>query len=416
MSERATTMKSAHTSAAAIAAGALATTLWASTAWAQSVAAKATPAANPAAGRSFAVQATNALAITRNDEVVSIPWSVIAGALPAATAAKVRVRDEGSGAEVMTQAFDADGNGSPDSLLVLTDFRGKETRRFLIDAVAPAAWKPRTAVRHDDPRDDMAWESDRLAWRIYGQGLKKTASAMSSSGVDIWVKKTRDLVVEKWYAKGHDEYHIDTGEGADFYDVGETLGAGGTALWAGDSLVRADNFTSWKVITTGPIRTVFTVEYPEWRAGSLAVSQTKRIIIDAGSNLFREESVFHAPAGTRDIPYVVGELKRTGMVGTMSTTNTWAWLTGWGPTTPKKGGDGEIGTALLLPKSRLRDWKETPNHYLAVTYATPNVPVVHYSGAGWTLSGDFRDVRDWWKYLDEFAQRLASPIAVKTGA
>ncbi len=271
-------------------------------------------------------------------------------------------------------------------------------------------------MRHDDPRDDMAWESDRLAWRIYGQGLKKTSSAMSSSGVDIWVKKTRDLVVEKWYAKGHDEYHIDTGEGADFYDVGETLGAGGTALWAGDSLVRADNFTSWKVIATGPIRTIFTVEYPEWRAGALAVSQTKRIIIDAGSNLYREESVFRAPAGTREIPYAIGELKRAGMVGTMSRNNAWAWLSGWGPTTPKKGGDGETGTAVLLPANRVREWKETGNHYLAISYATPNVPVVHYSGAGWTMSGDFRDVRDWWRYLDEYAQRLASPITIKPDA
>jgi pectinesterase len=230
--------------------------------------------------------------------------------------------------------------------------------------------------------------------------------------VDIWVKKIRGLVVEKWYTKGHDAYHVDDGEGADFYDVGETLGAGGTALWVGDSLRRADNFTQWKVIATGPIRTIFTVEYPEWSAGALKVSQTKRISIDAGSNLFKEESVFHT-AGTKEIPYAIGELKRAGMVGTMSKANAWAWLTGWGPTTPKKGGDGEIGTAVLLPRDRVREWKEIGDHYLAISYAQPNVPVVHYTGAGWTLSGDFRDVRDWWRYLDEYAQRLAAPVTLK---
>ncbi|MES2523985.1 MAG: DUF4861 domain-containing protein [Gemmatimonadota bacterium] len=364
----------------------------------------------------YVVSAENRLPMSRADEVLSIAWSAVTGRLAGASPKQVRVRDVGSGREVATQALDANGDGTPDSLLVLADFRPNETRRFVVEPIAPAVWPARTAVRHDDPRDDMAWESDRLAWRIYGQGLKKTSSAMSSSGVDIWVKKTRDLVVEKWYAKGHDEYHIDTGEGADFYDVGETLGAGGTALWAGDSLVRADNFTSYKVIATGPIRTIFSVEYPEWKAGALTVSQTKRIIIDAGSNLYREESVFRAPAGTTSIPYAIGELKRAGMVGTTSRTNAWAWLTGWGPTTPKKGGDGEIGTAVLLPRDRVRDWKETDKHYLAITHATPNVPVVHYSGAGWTMSGDFRDVRDWWRYLDEYAARLASPIVLKADA
>ena len=31
----------------------------------------------------------------------------------------------------------------------------------------------------------------------------------------------------------------------------------------------------------------------------------------------------------------------------------------------------------------------------------------YYIGAGWTASGDFHDVRDWWAYLDRAAQRIA---------
>lgn len=370
--------------------------------------------ASTARAQALTVTADNTLGIARADEVLALSWRTVTTSVAGATADKVRARDLGSGKELPSQVLDADGNGTPDSLLVLMDFRAKESRRFVVEAVAAAKWPARTSVRHDTERDDMAWESDKLAWRIYGQGLKKTSSAMSSSGVDIWVKKTREMIVDKWYTKGHDAYHVDDGEGADFYDVGETLGAGGTALWVNDSLKRADNFTQWKVIATGPIRTIFTVEYPEWTAGTLKVTQSKKFIIDAGSNLYREESVFRAPAGTKEIPYVIGELKRTGMIGTMSKANSWAWLTGWGPTTPKKGGDGETGTAILLPRDRVRDWKEISDHYLAVTYATPGVPVVHYVGAGWTMSGDFRDVRDWWRYLDEKAQRLASPITIST--
>lgn len=372
----------------------------------QSVAAQATR---------LVVTAVNPLAMERRDETIALPWSQVTAALPTATKDRVRVRDGANGAELASQPIDDNGDGTIDHLLFQANFWSKESKSFVVEPIAAIAAKHRTYVYHDEPRDDIAWESDKLAWRIYGQGLKKTSSAMSSSGVDIWVKKTRDLVVDKWYKKGHDAYHVDDGEGADFYDVGETLGAGGTALWVNDSLIRADNFTQYKIVAMGPVRAIFEVQYPEWTAGTLKVSQTKRVIVDAGSNLYREESIFRAPAGTKEIPYVIGELKRAGMVGTMSRTNSWAWLTGWGPTTPKKGGDGEIGTAVLLPRDRVRDWKETKDHYLAVTSATPNVPVVHYAGAGWTLSGEFRDVRDWWRYLDEFALKLATPIKVTVG-
>jgi len=36
--------------------------------------------------------------------------------------------------------------------------------------------------------------------------------------------------------------------------------------------------------------------------------------------------------------------------------------------------------------------------------------VNYWVGAGWTDSGDYRDVRDWWNYLDQFSQRLSMPI------
>lgn len=366
------------------------------------------------AATSVVVSVENPLAIARNDETISLAWSALQAKLPGLAAAKVRVRDVGSGREIASQVIDSDGNGTPDALLFQGNFAAKDVRRFSVEEAAPATFAPKTYARHDEERDDIAWESDRLGWRIYGEGLKKTSSAMSSSGVDIWVKKNHELVVKKWYEKGHDEYHVDKGEGADFYDVGETLGAGGTALWVNDSLYRADNFIKWKIVAMGPIRTIFEVEYPEWKAGAFKVSQTKRMIIDAGSNLTREESVFHS-SDPREIPYVIGEVKRNGMNGTMSRAYPWAWLTGWGPTTPKSGGDGETGTGLLLPRNRLRDWKENNNHYLAVTYAKPGETVVHYVGGAWTMSGDFRDARDWWRYLDEYAQRLATPVVVTVG-
>jgi len=377
------------------------------------VAATAAPTAAQQGGASarLSVRAENPLAIVRTDETIGLPWKSVQQQLAAARADRVRVLDA-TGREIVSQVYDADGDGTPDELLLVSSFWPNEAKTFIVEA-APSTIKaaPRAFVRHDEPRDDMAWESDRIAFRIYGEGLKKTSSAMSSSGIDVWPKSVHALVVEKWYGKGHDAYHIDTGEGADFYDVGETLGNGGTAIWRGETMYRADNFKSYRILANGPIRAAFELRYDPWSAAGLEVSEVKRFSIDAGQNLYREESVFSAKGAT-DIPYVIGTLKRPGMIGIMSKAQPWAWVTGWGPVVPNNGGHGELGTAILLPRDRVNDWKETKDHYLALTHATSGQPVTHYIGAGWTASGDFPTPQSWWTYLDAFAQRLAAPIKV----
>ncbi len=357
------------------------------------------------------VRAENTLPVARTDETISLAWTTVSAALRGAKDGAVRVLDE-HGAEIVSQVVDDDGNGSPDELIFQGNFWPGEVKSFAVEAAAPTLKpKPRVFVRHDEPRDDVAWESDRIAFRIYGEGLKKTSSAMSSNGIDVWPKSVHALVVEKWYAKGHDEYHIDTGEGADFFDVGETLGAGGTAIWKNDSLYRADNFKAYRIIANGPIRAIFELRYDPWSAPGVTASETKRVSIDAGQNLYRAESIFRSN-GTPEIPYAIGLVKRPGMRGTESRDAAWAWLSGWGPVSPKNGGHGELGTAVLLPKDRVVDWKETRDHYLAISRAKSGEPVVHYIGAGWTASGDFPTPQSWWAYLDSFAARLSAPIKV----
>ena len=78
----------------------------------------------------------------------------------------------------------------------------------------------------------------------------------------------------------------------------------------------------------------------------------------------------------------------------------------------KNGGHGALGTAALLDRDRLVAVRETDDHYLALLTATPGEPVVQYVGAGWTASGDFNTVEDWWAYLDAVVQRLQAPLRV----
>lgn len=374
------------------------------------------PAALVAQG--VAVRAENPLAVARADEVLALPWAQLRAALPALAADRVRVVDAATGAEQVTQAIDNDADGTTDELLVLTSFWPGERKELLVQAQAPAAAPvAHVHARHDEHRDDVAWESDRIAFRIYGQGLWQASEfePLVSSGVDIWPKRVRDLIVDRWYAKGHDDYHRDTGEGADFYTVGPTLGAGGVGVVQGGRVVTAKNFRSHRIIATGPIRAVFELTYDPWDAGGVQVREVRRIAIDAGQNLYRMETTFRTVDG-RDLPFVTGTVKREGLVGSNRRGAQWGWLSTWGPVERKNGGHGSLGTAVLLPSAQFTDVAEIENHFLALSTARSGVPAVQYAGAGWTASGDFRGVEDWWRYLDAFAERLSAPIRVTIGA
>jgi len=234
----------------------------------------------PLAAQNVSVLTENPLAVERRDEVISLPWPLLVEVLRNISSARVRVTD--GDREVLSQVIDNEGDGKPDELLFMADFWPREKKTFIVRAEAPTIKaESRVFIRHDEPRDDIAWESDRIAFRIYGEGLKKTSSAMSSNGIDVWPKSVHRLVLEKWYTKGHDAYQIDTGEGADFYDVGETLGTGGTAIWKNDTIYRADNFKAWKIIANGPVRAIFELRYDPWAGGGLTVSEVKRVTIDA---------------------------------------------------------------------------------------------------------------------------------------
>lgn len=359
------------------------------------------------------VELKNTLAEPREDEVVAVGLSELRRKLDVTDPNLLSVTDPAAGTDVISQVWDDDGDGEPDQLLFLVSLWANETRRYAIglgDGVR--AWPGRTYAAYIPERDDVAWESDRIAFRAYGQGLwtNPDYDPLHSSGIDVWVKRTRDLVIDRWYGAGHDAYHVDRGEGADFFTVGPTLGAGGSAVWIDHTLFPAENFKDHRIIAQGPIRATFEVTYDPWEAGQLRVRQTRRITIDAGQNLYREELVFRTDSGD-PVPFVVGFVKRKeGVVGSTKRGASWSWLSTWGPVERKNGGHGELGSAVILPTDRLNGFEETDDHYLAVSSAESAQAVTQYVGSGWTASRDFETVEDWWECLDRFVRRLQAPL------
>jgi hypothetical protein len=364
----------------------------------------------------------NRLNVARPAETISLPLSQLKALGPVASLRSVVVKDLKTNTVLTSQLLDSNADGQPDELLFQAAMPAKGTRQFGLAAGAAApvpAEGPTTFARFVPERtDDFAWENERVAFRTYGPNAeqlfdKKDPNGTLSSGMDCWLKRVPYPIIDKWYGRHvHDKpfaYHTDIGEGYDPYHVGTSRGVGGTGVLDGDKLYVSKNFTTYKVLATGPIRTVFELTYAPWDANGRTVTEKKRISLDLGSNLTRYEEQISAD---KPLPNCTIGLTLHDATGAVNADPKAGWCRYW-----EKIDDSYLGTGVVVAPRYLTDYqdhrspaKDQSQLYMVTKPAQGTV--VFYAGFGWQKSGQFSSAIDWDSYLAAFAQRLASPLEV----
>jgi pectinesterase len=367
----------------------------------------------PAAGPDAVVTARNALDIARPSETVVITGAALRKAMPVDDLRTVHVTDDASGKEVVAQPVDLNDDGVFDELIFQADFGPGATRTFTLSVGARQVHTKDQFKAYGrfvrERRDDFAWENDRVAHRMYGKALETWAQEpLTSSTVDVWFKRTRRLVINEWYMV--DDYHRDLGEGADMYSAGKSRGCGGNGIWDTGKLYASANFVDSKVLANGPIRVMFELTYPAFDAAGGRVTEIKRITLDAGHNLNRFESRYAGTpggpkmqaAGIKKAPGTeVAQDKARGLL------RTWE---------PVKADGSHFGCGVVVDPAQLTEFAEADGNVLAVTTMSAGSDVTYYAGSGWDKSGDFKNVGDWDRHLDQAVRRLRSPLAISIAA
>ncbi|NQZ57609.1 MAG: DUF4861 family protein, partial [Lentisphaeraceae bacterium] len=239
--------------------------------------------------------------------------------------------------------------------------------------------------------DDFAWENDRIAFRMYGPACGKTENVLS--GIDIWSKKVDESIIDLWYQRNEAglDYHTDRGEGADFYKVGATLGAGGLGFIADDKLVCAKYWSKSRILEQGSERIVFELDFEPLKVGAATVTETKRITLKRGSNLNLIECTFKIVGADR--VKVAAGIRRSHHAGDQLVK-----LDGVVTYREMAAGKQETFSAIALAGG---EYLEKFDHHLLTTEVKNGQTLSYCAGAAWLGSGQFADFTAWQNYVAE---------------
>jgi len=256
--------------------------------------------------------------------------------------------------------------------------------------------RPAAVVRFVPERfDDLMWENDRVAYRIYGPALQ-AQEPPSGSGVDVWAKRVRRPFMDRLLASGR--YHTDQGEGLDFYDVGRSRGAGGLGVWYDNKLWTSRNFRTYEIQDTGGDTARFSVDYAPWPVDvGRRVWETRRFELPLGSSFTRMTSTIGSDSA-EPLTVAIGISKRRNPQGQGVVTRdaTRGLLAFREPDDP---GHGSLGLAILADPSQVVGFVDDADNYLILLRVTPGQPFVYYMGTAWDRGLDFPTPEAWDAHL-----------------
>ena len=252
--------------------------------------------------------------------------------------------------------------------------------------------RPRAVARFAPDRlDDLLWENDRVAHRIYGPTLE-AREAPSGSGIDVWAKRVRYPFMDRQLK--FPNYHVDRGEGLDYYDVGRGRGAGGLGIWYDNKLWTSRNFSTYQIDKTGGDEARFSVTYRPWPVDVVrTVAERREFSLPLGSNFTRMTSTL---TSNSDAPLIVaiGISKRSNDNGRGFVTRDAAHgrLMFWEPENPEH---GSLGIALAVDPATVEGFTEDADNYLILVRVTPGQSFTYYMGSAWDRGLDFATRSAW---------------------
>ncbi len=264
--------------------------------------------------------------------------------------------------------------------------------------------------------DDIAWENDIAAYRVYGPALQR--SGEQAYGIDVWLKSTRELDVDHRYRANLDHgtsYHLDHGQGLDCYNVGPSLGCGTPAVMLGDSIVMPYCYKDYRILDNGPLEFCLELTYPTVEIDGQQVTEHRIISLAKGSNFNRMTVWYDGFRKPMDI--AGGFVVHTADPKDLTLAKTYMAYND--PTDSEEKHNFQIYVAALFPDDDVKTrFVEDSNHRHQGIYGNAvgvkrgvksGQKFSYWFGASWCQSGT--PDSDFWKMqIERFEENLKAPV------
>ena len=356
-------------------------------------------------GGQMKVTVDNTSTQARTGELVEVPMAAVAQKVNLADGKQLIVVDQ-AGAQQPCQLV-YEGAKEPVKVIFEATVAADTKAVYTLKAGTPEEFKAKTFGRFvPERKDDFTWENNRIAFRMYGPKLQSTGEL--SNGIDIWVKCTENMVINKWYEgdlSGKASYHKNHGEGMDFYKVGRTLGMGATAPYLNDTLVLGKNYTKYEILEQGPLRISFRLSYAPFDVNGVPVTETRTVTLDANSLLNKMVVTYDMAMPTMEIASGIVIRNKEGEVKMLAEDHTYVAYA-----EPNVKNAGVIYGAMVSPQG-FKAEKEACGHLLAISDYKKGTDYTYYVGGGWSQGG-FATAADWLTYVKSFVQAQKEPLMV----
>ena len=200
--------------------------------------------------------------------------------------------------ELPSQVDGIDDERHADELAFQIDLKPHQTRIVTISyGEGDRIWRlrgdyaKRTDALFSTKFEGAGWESDVDAFRIYFD---------KRNGIDLYGKVRRMIQLRKIGSPDY-LYYDESPEGRDIFKVGNSLGIGGVGVLVNGQVVKPADVKnrSWRVISSGPVRSILELSYSGWAVNGKTVNLRSRFTIWAGEYGFHHSIVTDAEsAGT----------------------------------------------------------------------------------------------------------------------
>lgn len=301
-------------------------------------------------------------------------------------------------------------------LLVQSMAHPFENETFTIEVGTPKTYRNDVSGRIYPKRaDDLAWENDRNAWRVYGPALRKD----NPHGIDCFTKNQPAPSLDGLYQDALERgisYHENHGLGMDAYTVGPTLGCGAPVLLQNGMFNYSVVYDEVEILENGPLR--FEAKLIYRHEGGIV--ETRELRQDRGSHLVRcivryqgvkgKATVLSGISIHKDNPeeYLID--KKRGFIAYADHISS------------PKTRNGELFVACLYPQ-KMKTMKYLPlekevasavGHLVGGKDYEEGDNFLYWFGSAWSQY-DVPSMNVWAALLNDYREMLSNPLEVEVG-